>query len=150
MYSFCNGSLKRLQMKTKLFYLIWTLTLVSKSLSVRQVVTLIHTQSTWAVRGLAVGGFLPWPLAVSPSVCRCRVCAAPGAGLQSQTPTGQRTGAPGAPEWQTSIHWAVLQGTIPPAMFTDTTRNRSEWTWKVRFAEESDAIMAAQLERHDV
>lgn len=44
---------------------------------------------TWAVRGLAVGGFLAWPLAISPPVGWSRLSAAPGASFQSETSTGQ-------------------------------------------------------------
>lgn len=84
---------------------------------------------TWAVRGLAVGGFLAWPMAVSSSVCRSRLFASPGPSLQSQTATGQRAGAPGAPGWQAAVNWAMLQGTVPSSMFTATTGSRGEEDW---------------------
>lgn len=83
---------------------------------------------TWTVRGLTVGGFLPRPLAVSPSMGWCRLCAAPCPSLQAKTSTGERAGAPGAPGGQAAIDRAVLQGTVPPAVVTATAGKRREET----------------------
>lgn len=76
---------------------------------------------TWALRRLAVGGLLAWPLAVSSTMGRGWLCAALGASLQSQTTTGQRAGAPRAPGGQTSVDLAMCQGTVPPAMLAAAT-----------------------------
>lgn len=50
----------------------------------------------------------------------CRLCAAPCTSLQAETTARERAGAPGAPRGQATIDGAVLQGTVPPTMFTAT------------------------------
>lgn len=97
---------------------------------------LVNPECTWAVRGLAVGGFLACFLAISPSVGRGRLAAAPGASFLSQTSTGQWAWAPRTPGWQAPIDRAVLQGAIPSTMVTDAARGKQQcWaqlSWTIK------------------